>query len=93
MLPNTTAENIAAVADVANAPASVEAAAASNGKAPAKVAQPSASRPIMKVMSGNEIEVEGSYGDGKGWTMSTTSHGRQVRIGEDDGAFRLRFRP
>ena len=46
-------------------------------------------------LGGNNIQAEGSYGDGSGWIMGTTSCGRQVRMpGEGGGGtFRLRFRP
>ena len=107
-LPQTTAESIAAVASNAgstalnslpavstvangNAPLST---AADKGKANAHTAH-SLSAP--RLLGGNHIEVEGSYGDGHGWIMGTTSRGRQIRIedggGGGSGTFRLRFRP
>lgn len=107
-LPQTTAESIATVASNAsgavlntltamstaatgNAPPST---AADKSKANAHTAH-SLSAP--RLLGGNHIEVEGSYGDGHGWIMSTTSRGRQVRIedggGGGLGTFRLRFRP
>ncbi|KAK5957233.1 hypothetical protein OHC33_001605 [Knufia fluminis] len=107
-LPQTTAESIASVASNAgntalNSLAAVSAAppgaaasstTADKGKANAHSAH-SLSAP--RVLGGNHIEVEGSYGDGTGWIMGTTSCGRQVRIqdggGGGAGAFRLRFRP
>lgn len=49
-----------------------------------------------RTLAGNHIEVEGSYGDGRGNIMGTTSCGRQVRMSDSvggGGSFRLRFRP
>ncbi|KAJ9654089.1 hypothetical protein H2198_006828 [Neophaeococcomyces mojaviensis] len=68
-------------------------------------APPTSSRPnthysvltstATSTMGGNHTQVEGSYGDGSGWIMGTTSCGRQMRTpGEGGGGtFRLRFRP
>lgn len=46
-------------------------------------------------LGGSHVQIEGSWGDGAGWVMGTTSSGRQVRMpGEGGGGtFRLRFRP
>lgn len=110
-LPSTTAESIASVAAntraaALNAAMNATSAstsgtatavagsgnAAEKGKANAHTAH---SLSVQRVLGGNHIEVEGSYGDGQGWIMGTTSCGRQVRIvdGGGTGTFRLRFRP
>ena len=107
-LQPTTAESIATVAsnashaalnNIPTASAAASGAATSSGvvekgKANAHTAH-SLSAP--RSLGGNNIEVEGSYGDGHGWVMGTTNRGRQIRVhdggGGGSGTFRLRFRP
>lgn len=63
---------------------------------PKNTAHSAHSLSLPRTLAGNHIEVEGSYGDGRGWIMGTTSCGRQVRTSESvggGGTFRLRFRP
>lgn len=111
-LPPTTAELIAntaaqaALAASSAATASVPTATVSTtglssippaAAAPTKsTAHTAHSLSAPRTLAGNHIEVEGSYGDGRGWTMGTTSCGRQVRTPDSvggGGTFRLRFRP
>lgn len=111
-LPPTTAELIANTAAQAAQAASFAAAGptittnvsvagmsnnAPAASAPTKSAAHAAhSLSAPRTLAGNHIEVEGSYGDGRGWIIGTTSCGRQVRAPDSvggGGTFRLRFRP
>lgn len=110
-LPPTTAELIASTAAQAAQNASSAMLGLQpviSISAPGAVAAPSAAAPSKntahtahslaapRTLAGNHIEVEGSYGDGRGHIMGTTSSGRQVRMSDSvggGGTFRLRFRP
>ena len=108
LLPQTTAESIAATAMAAkpvssgsalNSLVTVASTAptASTGEKGKANAHTVYSLSAPRTLGGNHIEVEGSYGDGRGWIMGTTNCGRQVRVqdggGGGSGTFRLRFRP
>ena len=109
-LPQTTAESIAIVASNASntaATSSTAVSVAALGVAATSTAAEKAKAnahtahglSAPRLLGGNHIEFEGSYGDGEGWIMGTTSCGRQIRIqdggggGGDSGTFRMRFRP
>lgn len=110
-LPPTTAELIASTAAQAaqNASSAMSAlqptisisapgaAANTSTSAPSKsTAHTAHSLSAPRTLAGNHVEVEGSFGDGRGHIMGTTSCGRQVRMSDSVGGgstFRLRFRP
>lgn len=110
-LPPTTAELIASTAAQAahNASSTMSglqpvisisapgaAAATSTAASSKNTAHTSHSLSAPRTLAGNHIEVEGSYGDGRGHIMGTTSCGRQVKMSDSvggGGTFRLRFRP